>query len=128
MTLARARRRARADFKKFSPLVSSPFALGSAAAGNPLPNVLTLPAQTPFGITLRHSSNTTVGHLRVLFRGRTIQVRAGSAGRDVPVELFGETGMTIQVLLGAGVPSGTVSLGVRDQLGRISIIATGTVS
>lgn len=117
---ARDRRKRAQNFKKFP---SSPFDLGSAAAGADLPNPFAMPAQGRLGVSV--DAVTTVGQITATNgAGRAVSIAGGPAGTIFRLDHF-ERGQEVTV---SSAVAGTVSLYVFDEWSRPKVIATGTAT
>lgn len=121
----RRRRRSAQDVRLFASLIASPFDLGTAAAGNPLPNALTLPANGFLGIS--EDAAPSAGDLSVDIGARSVGIAGGLADQIFRLG-YAERAESVSVDLGGSAPSGTVALYVFDEWFRPFVIATGTVS
>jgi len=121
----RRRRRSAQDLRAYAALIASPFDLGTAAAGNDLPNTFQLPANGYLGIAIDASSSA--GDLSVSIGGRNVGIAGGGADQIFRLG-YAERAEEIEVSIGSGAPSGAVTLYVFDEWFRPFAIATGTVS
>lgn len=115
----RERNRSLRRGKKFTSLISSPFDLGTVAAGSPSPNPLVLPAASFVGISF--SSGVTASELTVAVGLRTIGTKALAADEIFRLGFF-ERAFS---LVPTSDIAGTVTLYRFDQWFRASAIATG---
>lgn len=122
---ARRRLRINQEVKAFDSLVSSPFDLGSAAAGNPLPNTFALPHNGRFAISA--SQITAQGDLLISFGTRTLTTDGADADSIVRLH-YADRGKEVQVSSGGACPASNVTLYLLDEFFRPLAIATGSIS
>ena len=118
----RKRNREQRLVNAFSSLIASPFDLGSALAGNALPNSFALPMHGRIGVSLDVASVT--GDITIDIGSRTLGIAGGAANKVFNIGFFLRAN-TVTVNRGASAPAGNVSVYVFDEWMRPSVIATG---
>ena len=122
--LARKRRVNRSARSDYAGLFAAPFDLGSIAAGDFLPETLTLPGRLPYGLGVSHSVGSVLS-LEVNSEVVPTSIPAGGADEILLVEFGSGKGARLRI---SGVAVGDVTLYHRDQLGRYTPFANGTLT
>lgn len=123
--LLRRRLREKQQVQAFASLIASPFNLGSAVAGDPLPNSFPLPHSRRLAVSA--SQATQQGDLLVTVGLRTMTIPGGIADTIFRLD-HAERDRTVSVSSNNGCPACTVTLYVLDERLKPFAIATGTVT
>lgn len=121
----RKRNKLTREINSFSSLVSSPFDLGTAAAGNALPETFNLPGTARLGVSL--DAVTETGDITISIGSRSYGIAGGAADKVFKLDV-GIRAREIEVSRGSGAPAGDVKLYVLDEWQRPYVIAEGVFS
>lgn len=119
------RRRAAQDRRAFNALVAAPFDLGSAAAGDALPNTFNLPARSRLAVSVSEDVESGDVVVSIGARNHPVPDLAADVLHRIPL---GERAEVVTVSSDVGAPAADVTLYVLDEWSVSAEIANGSIS